>query len=142
MLCRTIPQRNQETALVHDQRKAGDDRRPGGEGTAACEEHRPAHAGREGGVRFTYVSRIENENLDFGPYPSDALFVKLAAVLETESAELALLAKKIQEPIHQRVLERPDAFHKLAALDDGTLDFVPAATDSLGQHGAKGRNPK
>lgn len=74
------------------------------------------------GVSFTYVSRIENENLDFGPYPSEELILKLAAALDADADELMLLAKKIPEPIRQRVLERPDAFRQLAALDDVTLD--------------------
>ena len=39
------------------------------------------------GVSFTYVSRIENENLDFGPYPSEELIVKLAKALLGSSSE-------------------------------------------------------
>lgn len=74
------------------------------------------------GVSHTYISRVECENLDFGPYPSDALIGKLAEALDADEDELLLLAKKIPEAIRQRVLERPDAFRKLAALDDKTLD--------------------
>jgi hypothetical protein len=44
--------------------------------------------------------------------------------LDTDADELLILAKKILEPIRRRVLERPDAFRKLAALDDQTLDRV------------------
>jgi HTH-type transcriptional regulator, competence development regulator len=94
------------------------------------------------GVSFTYVSRIENENLDFGPYPSEELVGKLAAALDADADELMLLAKKIPEPIRQWVLERRDAFRKLAALDDETLDLVLAEADSLGQDRGKRRNPK
>jgi transcriptional regulator with XRE-family HTH domain len=74
------------------------------------------------GVSFTYVSRIENETLDFGPYPSEELILKLAAALEADPEELLLLAKKIPERIRRRVLERPDVFGRLADLDDRTLD--------------------
>jgi len=35
---------------------------------------------------------------------------------------LLLLAKKIPEGIRQRVLDRPDAFRKIAKLDDEQLD--------------------
>lgn len=89
-------------------------------------------------VSFTYISRIENENLDFGPYPSEELIVKMAAALDADADELMLLAKKIPEPIRQRVLERPEVFRKLAALDDRTLDLVLAKAESLGRQG-KGR---
>ncbi len=74
------------------------------------------------GVSFTYISKIENEKLDFGDYPSEELIRKLAEALETDVDELFLLAKKIPEPIRQRVLERPDAFRKFARLDDDALN--------------------
>jgi transcriptional regulator with XRE-family HTH domain len=83
------------------------------------------------GVSFTYISRIENENLDFGLYPSEELIVKLAEALDADADELLLLAQKIPEPIRKRVLERPDAFRVLATLDDETLDLVLAEADSL-----------
>jgi transcriptional regulator with XRE-family HTH domain len=82
------------------------------------------------GVSFTYVSRIENENLDFGQYPSEALIVKLAKALDADADELLLLAKKIPERIKKRVLERPDAFSTLADLDDRTLDKLLAQVQS------------
>lgn len=74
------------------------------------------------GVSFTYVSKIENEKLDFGDYPSEELIRKLAGALDTEEDGLLLLAEKIPEAIRQRVLQRPDAFRKFATLDDATLD--------------------
>jgi transcriptional regulator with XRE-family HTH domain len=74
------------------------------------------------GVSFTYISKIENEKLDFGDYPSEELIRKLAEALETDVDELLILAKKIPEHIRQRVIERPDVFRKIARLDDETLD--------------------
>ena len=74
------------------------------------------------GVGFTYLSKVENERLDFATYPSDDLIVKLAAALDADADELLLLAKKIPPQIRKRVLERPDAFRKLAAVDDSTLN--------------------
>jgi transcriptional regulator with XRE-family HTH domain len=77
-------------------------------------------------VSFTYLSRIENENLDFGPYPSEDLICRLAEALDADPDELLILAKKVPEKIRRRVFERPDAFSKLADLDDEGLDRVLA----------------
>jgi transcriptional regulator with XRE-family HTH domain len=74
------------------------------------------------GVSFTYISKVENEKLDFGDYPSVELIRKLAEALETGVDELLILAQKIPEQIRQRVIERPDAFRKIARLDGETLD--------------------
>ncbi len=74
------------------------------------------------GVSFTYISKIENEKLDFGDYPGEELIAKLATALEVDTDDLLILAKKIPEGIKKRVLERPDAFRRFAALDDETMD--------------------
>ena len=74
------------------------------------------------GVGFTYLSRVENERLNFGDYPSDALIHRLADALEADEEELLLLAKRIPEPVKKRVLQRPDAFLAFATCDDATLD--------------------
>jgi transcriptional regulator with XRE-family HTH domain len=74
------------------------------------------------GVSFTYISKIENDKLDFGDYPSEDLIRKLAAALGTDQDELLVLAKKVPLEIRERVFERPDAFRKLASLDDAALD--------------------
>lgn len=77
-----------------------------------------------GGVGFTYLSRVENERLNFGDYPSDALIHRLADALEANEDELLILAKRIPERIRQRILQRPDLFGALANCDDKTLDKV------------------
>lgn len=46
------------------------------------------------GVGFAYPSKVENERLDFGDYPSEDLIRKLATALKTDEDELMLLAKK------------------------------------------------
>lgn len=74
------------------------------------------------GVGFTYLSRVENERLNFGDYPSDALIHRLADALEADEGELLLLAKRVPEPVKRRVLQRPDAFLAFATCDDATLD--------------------
>jgi HTH-type transcriptional regulator, competence development regulator len=73
-------------------------------------------------VGFTYLSRVENERLNFGDYPSDALIHRLAEALEADEEELLILAKRIPEPVRKRFLQRPDAFRAFAACDDATLD--------------------
>ena len=88
------------------------------------------------GVNFTYISKIENEKLDFGDYPSEDLIVRLAGALEADAEEMLILAEKIPERIRHRILERPDAFGRLADLDDAALDRLlrhldPASAEHL-----------
>src|SRR5437588_13010886 len=78
------------------------------------------------GISFTYLSKIENEKLDFGDYPSEEMIRKLAKALDADEDELMLLAEKIPELIRKRVLERPDAFRIIAQLDNPALDKVLA----------------
>jgi transcriptional regulator with XRE-family HTH domain len=73
-------------------------------------------------VNFTYVSKIENQKLSFGEYPSEDLIRKIAKALGADADELLILAEKIPKQIRKRVMERPDAFRKIARLDDKTLD--------------------
>jgi transcriptional regulator with XRE-family HTH domain len=74
------------------------------------------------GINFTYLSKVESERLDFAQYPSEELIRRLAKALGADEDELLLLAKKIPTDIRERVIERPDAFRKIASLDDETLD--------------------
>jgi transcriptional regulator with XRE-family HTH domain len=76
------------------------------------------------GVGFTYLSKAENGKLAFADYPGEALILKLAAALDADADELLFMAQKIPPQIKKRVLERPDAFRKLARLDDDALDRV------------------
>lgn len=78
------------------------------------------------GLNYTYISKIENDRLDFSQFPSEATIRKLAEALETDEDELLLIAKKIPEAIRKRIVERPEAFRRLAALDDHALDQVLA----------------
>lgn len=75
-------------------------------------------------VTFTYLSKIENQKLSFGEFPSDDLILRLARVLGADPDELLLLAEKIPDAIRNRVLQRPDVFRKIAVLDDKRLDAV------------------
>ena len=81
------------------------------------------------GVSFTYISKIENSHLSFGDHPAEEMVVKLAQALEADVDELLLSAKKMPQRIRKRVMERPDAFLKLAGLDDAALDRVLITLD-------------
>src|SRR5438105_11096724 len=75
-------------------------------------------------VTFTYLSKIENQKLSFGEFPSDELILKLARALDADPDELLILAEKIPDAIRKRVLQRPDVFRRLSGLDDEKLDAV------------------
>lgn len=91
------------------------------------------------GVGFTYLSRVENERLNFGDYPSDALIHRLADALEANEDELLILAKRIPEPVKKRFLQRPDAFCAFAECNDETLDELMV---QIGQAPAKRRTKR
>ena len=57
--------------------------------------------------------------------------MKLAKALDADADELLLMAKKIPAQIKKRVLERPEAFRKLAELDDKALDMVMQGVGGL-----------
>ena len=79
----------------------------------------------------TYISKVENETLNFGDYPLEKFIHKLADVLDTDEEELLLLAHKVPEVIGERVRERPDAFRTLAGLDDEALNQVVAHAEKI-----------
>lgn len=64
------------------------------------------------------------QKLDFGDYPSEELILRLADVLKVDAEEMLILARKIPSRIRKRVLERPDAFGRIADLDDNSLDLL------------------
>ena len=74
------------------------------------------------GVSFTYVSKVENEKLHFGDYPSEKFIHKLADVLDVDEDELLLLADKVPEAIRRRIRERPEVFRAVAGMDDKSMD--------------------
>jgi transcriptional regulator with XRE-family HTH domain len=74
------------------------------------------------GINFTYLSKIENDKVDFAAFPSEETIRKLAKVLDGDVDELLLMAEKIPDHIRKRVLEKPEAFRMIAKLDDKSLD--------------------
>ncbi len=74
------------------------------------------------GVGVTHLSRVENEHLNYGDYPSDSLIHRLAEALDADEEELLILAKRFPEPVKKRFFQRPDAFRAFARCSDATLD--------------------
>ena len=75
-------------------------------------------------VSVSYISKVENERLHFGDYPSAKFIHKLATELETDEDELLLLADKVPDGIRKRIQQRPEAFRLLASVPDSALDAV------------------
>lgn len=75
-------------------------------------------------VSHTYLSKVENQKLDFGEYPSEALIYKLAAELEGDVRQLLLLAEKIPDDIKQMILRSPKLFHDLERMNKKKLRSV------------------
>lgn len=75
-------------------------------------------------VSLSYVSKVENERLNVGDYPSESFVLKLAEALDADANELLLLTDRVPEAILRRIQQRPEAFRLLAGLDDRTLDKV------------------
>ena len=71
-------------------------------------------------VGFHYLSKVENQKLDFGDYPSDALIHRLAVSLDADVDALLLLAKKVPDGMRNRIFERPEVFSALSRCDDAT----------------------
>lgn len=80
-------------------------------------------------VGFTYLSRIETGRMTYGAYPSAELIRRLAGALDADEEELLLLAEKIPESLRRRIFERPDAFCRIARLNDKRLDRLLALID-------------
>ena len=76
------------------------------------------------GVNYTYISKIENQKLDFGDYPSEDLVGRLAEALAADEDDFLILAGKMPQSVKIRVMERPDAFRKIAELDNKALDAL------------------
>jgi transcriptional regulator with XRE-family HTH domain len=74
------------------------------------------------GVTVGYISKVEKERLQFGDYPSGKFIHKLAGALQCDEDELLLMTDRVPPAIQIRVLQRPEAFRRIAELDDRTLD--------------------
>ena len=86
------------------------------------------------GVTVGYISKVETERLQFGDYPSEKFIHKLADALQYDEDELLLLTDRVPPTIQMRVLERPEAFRRIAELDDNTLDRLLDQIESNSEH--------
>ncbi|WP_430452732.1 helix-turn-helix domain-containing protein [Rhodopirellula europaea] len=81
------------------------------------------------GVSVSYISKVENDRLHFGDYPSEKFIHKLAGELNADEDELLLLADKVPVSIRKRIRQRPELFRKLARSDKKTLDAIESSLD-------------
>ncbi len=81
---------------------------------------------------MSYISKVENEKLHFGDYPSEKFIHRLAVELKTDEDELLLLADKVPLSIRKRIRQRPELFRKLAKLDKRALDQLEASLSTGG----------
>lgn len=82
-------------------------------------------------VSVSYISKVENDKLHFGDYPSEKFIHKLAGELKADEDELLLLADKVPASIRERIQQRPELFRKLAKLNTSSLDAIELAIESL-----------
>ena len=73
-------------------------------------------------MSVSYISKVENERLHFGDYPSAKFIHKLAEEIDADEDELLLLADKVPDALRQRIRERPEVFNAVAELDDKAMD--------------------
>ncbi len=78
-------------------------------------------------VSVSYISKVENEKLHFGDFPSEKFIHKLAVELKADEDELLILADKVPESIRKQIRLRPGLFRKLAALDEKSLDTIASS---------------
>jgi len=74
------------------------------------------------GVSVSYISKVENEALHFGDYPSEKFIYRLAAELNADEDELMVLADKVPKGIRKQIRRRPGLFQAIAKMDDQSLD--------------------
>lgn len=89
-------------------------------------------------VSVSYISKVENEKLHFGDYPSEKFIRRLAEVLKADEDELLLLADKVPAAMRMRIRQRPALFRRIAMMDNGALD---ALESSINQKATNSKKP-
>ena len=74
------------------------------------------------GVSVSYISKVENERLHFGDYPSEKFIHRLSTELRADEDELLLLTDRVPLSIRKRIQEQPNEFRLLAQLDRKSLE--------------------
>jgi transcriptional regulator with XRE-family HTH domain len=75
-------------------------------------------------VSLSYVSKVENERLNAGDYPSESFVLKLAKALDADGDELLLLTDRVPQEIRLRIRMRPDLFRRIASLSDQEIESL------------------
>lgn len=83
------------------------------------------------GVSVSYISKVENDRLHFGDYPSEKFIHKLAEELKADEDELLLLADKVPASIRQRIRQRPELFRQIAKMDKRALDRLESSLNTV-----------
>jgi len=78
-------------------------------------------------VSVSYISKVENEKLHFGDYPSEKFIHRLAEVLKADEDHLLLLADKVPAAMRIRIRQRPALFRRIAMMDNGALDELESS---------------
>jgi transcriptional regulator with XRE-family HTH domain len=86
------------------------------------------------GVSVSYISKVENDRLHFGDYPSEKFIHKLAGELNADEDELLILADKVPVAIRDQIRERPELFRKISLLDPERLAELEAFFDKQVMH--------
>lgn len=73
-------------------------------------------------VSVSYISKVENERLHFGDYPSEKFIHRLACAFDVDEDELLLLSDRVPDALRCRIRERPEVFNAVANLDDKAMD--------------------
>jgi len=84
-------------------------------------------------VSVSYISKVENEKLHFGDYPSEKFIHRLAEVLKADEDHLLLLADKVPAAMRIRIRQRPGLFRRIAMMDNGALDALESALTQANQ---------
>jgi transcriptional regulator with XRE-family HTH domain len=81
-------------------------------------------------VSVSYISKVENEKLHFGDYPSEKFIHRLAEVLKADEDHLLLLADKVPAAMRMQIRQRPELFRRIATMDNLALDALESALGS------------
>lgn len=82
------------------------------------------------GVGFSYLSKVENDKLDFEGTASKSLIHRLAGVLDADEEELLLLARHVPKRIADRIFEQPKLFRLITDCDNQQLEELAKSFES------------
>ena len=92
-------------------------------------------------VSVSYISKVENDRLHFGDYPSVKFIHKLSEELKADENELLLLSDRVPEHIRKQIQARPELFEALVGCDNETLDWVLTAIKRKSSGKNRSRKP-